>query len=121
MQIIYFYFTESERETPKLENLTNLTTVSQVMGFLNTESMCAHRTVGPGAALWNVCGVGGASQLKLVLPPDPKQRVTFMSLQSKGLWNMSPSSKQHVRMMQATGKDKCKPQEHRPLWKLSGK
>ena len=58
-----------------------------------------------------VCGVSGAGQPKLVRPPDPKQRVASMSLQSKGLWNMSPSSKQHVRMMKATGKDKCKPQE----------
>ena len=32
-----------------------------------------------------------------------------MSLQSKGFWNMTPSSQKHVRMWQATGKDKCKP------------
>ena len=75
--------------------------------------------------IFQVCGVSGAGQLKLVLPPDPKQRVAFMSLQSKGLWNMSPSSKQHVRMMQAKGKDKCKPQvprstEHYGNFQASG-
>ena len=32
----------------------------------------------------------------------------FMSLQSKGLWNMSLSNQQHVHMLQAAGKDKCK-------------
>ena len=31
-----------------------------------------------------------------------------MSLQSKGLWNMSLSNLYHVRMLQEAGKDKCK-------------
>ena len=84
---------ESERETTELVNLSKLDDCEPSDGFVlkSRKHVCSPNSRTRSWAM-NVCGVGGAGQLKGVLPPDSKQRVAFMSLQSKGLWNMSPSS-----------------------------